>query len=133
MVEIGSSLRIVDRLRSEPEGGAHRRHVDRLRIGNRATPTAGSFHHLTPEKDGPDDPVDAERVRPAASLEIAGGVLGLPRRVDAAMAAASGRDVLGASGPRRHTTSHERQPTIGSSERRVLLSNLYELLHPLVR
>src|SRR5436190_5640325 len=91
---------LVGRLQFEPEGPAHRRHVNRLRIGTGAAPTAGALDHPAPESDGPDDPVDAERVCPAASLEIACGVLGPPRCVDAAMAAASRRSVLRASGPR---------------------------------
>src|SRR5256712_6095033 len=82
---------LVGRLRFEPEGPAHRRHVNRLRIGKGATPSAGALNHPAPERDGPNDPVDADRVCPAASLEIACGVLWLPRCVDAAMAAASWR------------------------------------------
>src|SRR6266545_1690942 len=70
---------LMGRLRREPEGGAHRRHVDRLWIGKGATPASGALDHPAPERDGPDDPVDAKRARPAAALEIASGVLGPPR------------------------------------------------------
>src|SRR5512132_705684 len=87
-------------LRPEPVGGAHRRDVDRLRVGTGGTPAAGALDDPAPEGDRADDPVDAERLRPRASLEVGRGLVGLPRRVDAAAAAATGREVLRASAPR---------------------------------
>src|SRR5512133_600184 len=87
-------------LRPEPVGGAHRRDVDRLRVGTGGTPAAGALHDPAPEGDRADDPVDAERLCPRASLEIGRGLVGRPRRVDATAAAATGREVLGASAPR---------------------------------
>src|SRR5262249_3426197 len=54
-----------------------------------------------PERDGADDPVDAERGCRAVSLQVGCGLLRLPRRVDAAAAVASGREVLGPPAPRQ--------------------------------
>jgi hypothetical protein len=45
-------------VRLEPEGGARRRHINRLRISTGATPTASALDHPAPERDSPDDSID---------------------------------------------------------------------------